>query len=73
MKSLKHCRHPSKMRQNSITLVQKLCCIFRFRNDPITFNNENFQKNIWNIYPDQLELKKENQVNKNTNPLEIKY
>ena len=29
------------------------------------------RKNIWNIYPTELELKKENQINKNSNFLDL--
>ena len=29
------------------------------------------RKNIWNIYPTELELKKESQINKNSNFLDL--
>ena len=44
---------------------------FRFIDDLITINNENFEKNIRNIYPAELEPKKENQINKSTNILDF--
>ena len=34
--------------------------------DLVTISNDNFEKNIRNIYPDELDCKKENQTNKNT-------
>ena len=33
----------------------------------MSINNENFEKNIRNIYPAEVELKKENQIKKNAN------
>ena len=32
--------------------------IFRFIGDQIAINNENFEKNIWNIYPPEPQKKK---------------
>ena len=29
------------------------------------------RKNVWNIYPTELELKKENQINRNSNFLDL--
>ena len=41
------------------------CHTFRFIDDLIIINNEDFESDIWNVYPAELELKKVNQVNKN--------
>ena len=45
-------------------LYQKFCYTFCFANDLIAINNEYFEKNIWNIYPAERKLEKENQINK---------
>ena len=47
------------------------CHTFRFINDLITINNKNFEKNMRNIYPAELELRKENQININTNFVDL--
>ena len=51
--------------------AQVFCHKFRFIDDLITINNENFEKNIWNIHLAELEHKKENQINKNANFLDL--
>lgn len=45
--------------------------VFRFINDLITINNENFGENIRNIYPAELERKTEIQIMKNVNFLDL--
>ena len=35
--------------------------IFRFIDDLCSFNNDEFENNFDDIYPDELELKKENE------------
>ena len=50
----------------------KVLSYIRFIDDLITINNKNFAKNIRNIYQPELELKKENQINKNANFLDLK-
>ena len=47
------------------------CHTFRFINDLITINNKNFEKNMRNIYPAKLKLQKENQININTNFVDL--
>ena len=44
---------------------------FRFIDDLFTTNNKNFEKNFRNIYPAELGLKKENQINKSTNFVDL--
>ena len=48
-----------------------LCIAFRFIEDLTTINNESFEKIIRNIYPAGLELKKENQIDKSANFLDL--
>ena len=50
-----------------VTSVRK----FLYIDDLITINNDNFEKNIQNIYPAELELNKENQINKNAKFLDL--
>lgn len=45
---------------------------FKFIYDLITINNEILEKNILNIYPAELELKKGKQVYESPNFLDIK-
>lgn len=45
--------------------MQKFCYTLRFIDDLTAINNKNFEKNIQNIYPVELILKKRKQVNKN--------
>ena len=52
---------------NKLILDQTFCHICTVIDFLITINKKNFQANIWNIYRAQLELKKEKQVNKNSN------
>ena len=49
---------------NKIRVLQKAWIfwnIFRFINDLCSFNKSNFENNYTDIYPDKLELKKENE------------
>ena len=41
--------------------------------DLITMKNQNFQKNIRNIFPAELELIKENQINKVSSFLDLNF
>ena len=45
--------------------MQKFCYTLRFIDDLTAIYNKNFEKNIQNIYPVELKLKKRKQVNKN--------
>ena len=58
-------------KKEDLISARKIFRTFRFIDDLITINNENFEKNIRNIYPAELEPKKENQINKTTNILDF--
>ena len=58
------------MKENVISARKRLHA-FRFIDDLITINNVNFEKNIQNIYPAELKLRKEKQINKNANFLDL--
>ena len=58
-------------KKEDLISARKIFRTFRFIDDLITINNENFEKNIRNIYPAELEPKKENQINKSTNILDF--
>ena len=56
---------------NNVISARKFCYTFRFIDDSITISNENFEKNVQNIYPTELKLKKENQLNQNAKFLDL--
>ena len=58
-------------KKEDLISARKIFRTFRFIDDLITINDENFEKNIRNIYPAELEPKKENQINKSTNILDF--
>ena len=58
-------------KKEDLISARKIFRTFRFIDDLITINNENFEKNIRNIHPAELEPKKENQINKSTNILDF--
>ena len=57
----------NNLKKENATSARKFCHKFRFIDDLGIIKNENFQKNIQNNYPAELELRKENQLNKNAN------
>ena len=61
----------NNLKKENVIAARKFCYTFRFIDDLITINNENFEKNIRNIYPAELDLKKENQNDKNANFLDL--
>ena len=54
-----------------IISAQKFGSTFRFINDPITISNENFKRNIQNIYPAELDIKQKDYISKNANLLDL--
>ena len=60
-------RYINNSKEVDVTSVRK----FLYIDDLITINNDNFEKNIQNIYPAELELNKENQINKNAKFLDL--
>ena len=61
-----------KLKKENFVTTQKYTNTFKFIDDLITLNNaEHFEQNIKNIYPPELELKKENINNTSANFLDI--
>ena len=62
----------TKMKKENNVLARKFGNVFRYIDDLIAINDgEEFQKHFPEIYPDELELKKENTINTDTNFLEL--
>ena len=57
----------NNLKKENATSARKFCRTFRFIDDLGIIKNGNFQKNIQNNCPAELELRKENQLNKNAN------
>ena len=61
----------NNLKKENVVSARKFCYTFRFIDDLITINNTNFEINIRNIYPAELELKKENQNDNNAHFLDL--
>ena len=63
-----------KLKKENFVATRKYSNTFRFIDDLITINNaEHFEKNIKNIYPPELELKKQKIYNTSANFLRHQY
>ena len=63
----------TKFRKENYIASRKLNNTFRFIDDLITINDNNiFEANIHNIYPNELQLKKENNINTEATFLDLK-
>ena len=61
-----------KHKKSNFLATRKLLNTYRFIDDLITINDDGiFEKNIKNIYPAELELKKESQVNTSAHFLDL--
>ena len=61
----------NNLKKENVVSARKFCYTFRFIDDLITINNTNFEINIRNIYPAELELKKENDDDKRATFLDL--
>ena len=62
----------TRMKKENYVLARKFGNVFRYIDDLIAINDSNeFEKYFSEIYPDELELKKENAINTDTNFLEL--
>ena len=61
----------NNLKKVNVISARKFCYTFRFIDDLITINNANFEINIRNIYPAELELKKENDDDKRATFLDL--
>ena len=64
-------QYVNNLKKENVILARKFCYTFRFIDDLITINNSNFEKNIRNVYPAELELKKENRNDNSANFLDL--
>ena len=54
--------HKNDCMKENVISAQKFCQKFRFMDDLININNEHLKKNIGNIYPAELKLKKKTKL-----------